>query len=189
MSVDYGSQQFQRPQFGHKPSDVVKPVSHEMVRGQLLLPARGLLLTGVLSVILAVGGVAGSLIYSVVNRENIQRGWIAQLYGPDAVGLSNSPSKLKRVRQEQERQRSRANAIFTMILGGTTIGFLALAAVSMAFVAAGILMPQLRNYRACRLFCLLAIIPGLSPLLILGIPFGIIGFLRLNQPHVRRAFD
>lgn len=189
MSSDYGVQQFQRPQFGHKPSDAVKPVSHETIRSQLLLPSRGLVLTGVLSLIIAISGVAYSIVHSGVNRDQMQRNLIVELFGPDALALDTKPTDVTRIKEVRARQIARANAIFTLRLGGIVIGFLALGALSMAYISGGVLMGQLRNYRTVRLITLMSIIPGLSPLVVAGIPFGIMAMTKLSRPHVRRAFN
>jgi hypothetical protein len=190
MSGDFGVQQFQQRQFGHKPSDVIREVSHETVRRTLRLPATGLLGTGLISLVISLGALAYGIVYSGTNRENLQRHWVLQLFGEDAAALrTDRAADQKRIKEEKELQVARANAAFTIVLGGIIVGCLLAAALSMAYVSGGVLMMQLRNYRACRVICVMAMIPVISPLLVLGIPFGIAGFAKLGRPEIRRAFN
>ena len=189
MSVDYGSQQFQQRQFGHRPSDAAKPVDHEFIRNSLKMPSKGLIVTGVLSIILSIGGLAGGIIYSSVNRENIQRYWVVQLYGSEIKlnpGGGRSNKHLERIKEQRE---GRAATAFTLVLGAIAIGCLTLTTLYMTFVSGGIMMGGLRKYNFCRIVCIMAMIPGLSPLLVAGIPFGIVGYTKLSRPGMKKAFN
>ena len=68
MSGDFGSQQFQQQQFKHKPSDMANAaLDHDTIRQELKMPAKGLLITGLLSVVLVIGGTMGSLVLSLIH--------------------------------------------------------------------------------------------------------------------------
>ena len=54
---------------------------------------------------------------------------------------------------------------------------------------AGWQMLKLRQYQACFLASILASIPGLSPCLCVGIPFGIWAIIALSRGEVKTAFD
>lgn len=187
MTNDYGQRQFQRQQFGHSPSEVQEAVDHESVREQLKKPARGLLITGLLSVLVAVGGLAGGIIYSAANKVSIQRHWTYQLFGEEIV-IRPGRGTSKKIKEEKERRDGQARAAFAMVLGAISIGCLMMASLYMMFVSGGIMMAQLKNYRMCKLICILATIPVISPLLVAGIPFGLMGLAQLRKAKVKKAF-
>jgi len=54
---------------------------------------------------------------------------------------------------------------------------------------AGWQMRKLWHYQACFLASILASIPGLSPCLCVGIPFGIWAIISLSRSEVKQAFD
>ncbi len=188
MSSDFGQQQFQKQQFKHKPSDTVKPIDHDSVRNSLKTAARGLLITGVLSAVISLTCLVGGIIYSATNKVEIQRYWVYQLFGEEIKLNASGRGDSKKTKELKERRDSQAQAAFTLVLGGVTIGCLALSSVYMLYISAGILLVQLRSYRMCKFACILALIPGISPLLVLGMPFGIIGLRQLNKREVRKAF-
>jgi len=53
----------------------------------------------------------------------------------------------------------------------------------------GLRMQRLTGYSFARIGAIIAIIPCVSPCLLLGIPFGIWGMSALNDQDVRKAFD
>lgn len=189
MSSDFNQQLFQRTQFKHKPSDVAKGIDHEAARKSLAVPARGLALTGFLSVLVALGGLAGGFVYSFSNEIEIKEYWSYQLFGdePEEERTTRRPDSKK----EEERKARKANkdqAAFTIVMGAIGIAGFALAALYMVFGVAGVMMGQLSKYRLCRIACILAMIPGLSPLIVAGIPFGIIGLKKLSNRDIKKAF-
>jgi hypothetical protein len=189
MSSDFNQQLFQRTQFKHKPSDLVQAVDHEAVKKSLAVPARGLAVTGILSVALAMGGLFGGFLYSFNNEVDIKEYWSYQIFGdePEPERTSRRPDSKK----EEERKARKANkdqAAFTIVMGVIGIGGMALGAMYMVFAVAGLMMGQLRKYRLCRIACILAMIPGISPLIVGGIPFGIIGLKKLSNRDTKKAF-
>jgi hypothetical protein len=52
----------------------------------------------------------------------------------------------------------------------------------------GLKMSHMQNYRMAVASSILALVPGVSPFLLLGIPFGIWSLVVLNNPEVRNAF-
>ncbi len=188
MTTDFGQQQFQRPQFGHDPSETAREIDHNSIRKRLKTPARGLLFTGILSVVIAIGGMAGGIVYSAMNRDTIQRYWVVQMFGEE-IKLNKRGGSSKRVKELKEKRDGQAQTAFALVLGGISIGCLMFASLYMLYVSGGILMGQLNNYKFCRMACLLACIPVLSPLVVAGIPFGIMGMAQLRKPEVKKAFD
>jgi hypothetical protein len=191
MSGDFGKQLFQKQQFRHKPSDMVQQVDHDMVREKLRLPARGLFGTGLLSVILVILGTIGGLVYGGAQREQLVDNLVWQIYGvnrqQESLDRNNLPDP-KAVKEAQAKRDAQANMVLTLTIGGIIIGAAVLCAFYCFAIAAGVLMGQLRNYRLCRLACILALIPVISPLLVAGIPFGILGLTQLNKPQIKKAF-
>ena len=191
MSGDFGQQQFQRQQFRHKPSDLASTsVDHDAIRARLSVPSKGLLFTGLLSVILVVAGTVGGLIYGSTQTDRIQRELVTRMFGAEAEPSSTRARRqdTKKEKEQKELRQSRANTVLTLALGGVIISSLILSSFYVFAVAGGILMGQLRNYKVCRIACILALIPVISPLLVAGIPFGIIGLAKLRDPDVKRAF-
>ena len=192
MSGDFGQQQFQRQQFKHKPSDIAREVDHEVIREQLKLPSKGLLATGLLSVILVVLGTIGGLIYGGSQTEQIVDNLVWQIYGVnrkvEKLDRNNRPDP-KAAKAAQEKRAAQATTVLTLTIGGIIIGSAVLCAFYCFSIAGGVLMGQLRNYNLCRVACILALIPVISPLIVVGIPFGIIGLSKLSKPEVKRAFS
>lgn len=188
MSNDLGQQLFQKQQFKHKPSDIAKPVDHESIRASLTLPARGLLASGILSLIIAVVALIGGVIYCASNKMEMQRYWVIQLFGEEIKLSTSGRGDSKKLVELKERRDSQAQTAFTMVLGAITIGGIVLSAIYMLFISGGIMMMQLRNHKMCKLACMVALVPGLSPLVVVGIPFGIIGLRQLSRKGVKKAF-
>ena len=192
MSGDFGSQQFQQQQFKHKPSDMANAaLDHDTIRQELKMPAKGLLITGLLSVVLVIGGTMGSLVYGTASKDKLVRHLIWNIYGVDVNAEPDRASRnqqTKAAEEDAERRDKQANTVLTLLIGGVIIVALTLCAIYFFAVSGGILMGQLRNYKVCKIACILAMIPVLSPLLVLGIPFGMMGLAKLNKPEVKRAF-
>lgn len=188
MSNDFGQQLFQKQQFKHKPSDIVKPVDHESIRSSLRLPARGLLAAGILSLIISVTAMIGGVIYCASNKIEMQRYWVIQLFGEEIKLSSSGRGDNKKLVELKGRRDSQAQTAFTMVLGAITIGGVILSSVYMLFISGGVMMMQLRNHKMCKMACIIALIPGLSPLLVVGIPFGILGLRQLSRRDVKKAF-
>jgi len=191
MSGDFGSQQFQRQQFKHKPSDIAKAVDHDVIREQMSLPAKGLFATGLISVILVILATIGGLYYGSTAREEIVDNLVWNMFGVNRqaeVLDRNNRVDPKAAKKAQEQRDAQATTVMTLTIGGIIIAAAVLCAFYCFAISGGILMGQLRNYNLCRMACILALIPVISPLIVVGIPFGIIGLSRLNKPEVKRAF-
>ena len=87
-----------------------------------------------------------------------------------------------------ERQDAQANAVLTISVGVLIITAAVLAAVYSLSMAGGILLGQLNNYKLCKIACIVALVPVLSPLVVVGIPFGLMGLMKLRNPDVKKAF-
>jgi len=193
MSGDFGNQQFQRQQFKHKPKDMAKAnIDHESIRQELSTPAKGLLYSGILSVILVIGATVGSLVYGATQTKSIVRNLVWNMYGIDTDADTTGGNRFKRSKAEKELEASRekqANTMMTLAIGVIIILGISMCAVYFFAISGGILMGQLSNYKVCRLACILALIPVVSPLIVVGIPFGLMGLAKLKKPEVKRAFN
>jgi len=192
MSGDFGKQQFQQQQFKHKPSDIAKSVDHDAVRESLKLPAKGLLITGLLSMLIVVFGTVGGLVYGGAQKDKFVNNLVWQIYGVNEVEEKldrNNQRDPKAAQKASERRAAQATTVMTLSIGAAIIGAAVLCAFYCFAISGGVLMGQLRNYNLCRLACIVALIPVISPLIVVGIPFGIIGLAKLNKPGVKRAFS
>lgn len=187
MSGDFGQQQFQRQQFKHKTTDLTKAIDSETVRNSLKLPARGLFFTGLLSILLVVFGTVGAFVYGSSQTETMVDNLVWQIFGVDR-NAKPAGKTTKFMEEEMERQDARANAVLTVSVGVLIISAALLAAVYSLSMAGGILMGQLNNYSLCRIACIVAMVPILSPLIVVGIPFGLMGLMKLRNPEVKKAF-
>ena len=112
MSGNFGQQQFQRQQFRHKPSDMAKrDVDHDAIRDKLKVPAKGLLITGILSVLIVIGGTAGGLIYGSTQTEQIVRDLTWRIYGVDEAdeSLLRLQRNSKKAKDAAARRQTRTN--------------------------------------------------------------------------------
>ena len=187
MSGDFGQQQFQRQQFKHKATDVGKSVDGETIRKSLNVPAKGLFFCGLLSIVLVVLGTIGAFVYGSSQTETMVDNLVWQIFGVDRTAKPSGKTT-KFMEEEKERQDAQANAVLTVSVGVLIISAALLAAVYSLSMAGGILMGQLNNYKLCQIACIVAMVPVLSPLVVVGIPFGLMGFLKLRNPDVKKAF-
>ena len=88
------------------------------------------------------------------------------------------------------------NVVLTMLQGigiSVVIGSLLLAIPSFGLHVfqsiCAAKMGRLESYRLAVTGCILSVIPGLSPLVYLGIPFAIWGIVLLRKPTIQQAFD
>ncbi len=192
MSGDFGTQQFQRQQFKHKPSDLARSIDHDAVRQELKVPARGLFVSGLLSVVLVLLGTVGALVYGGAQRDQLVDNLVWNIFGvnrqQEKLDRNNRPDP-KAEKKAKERRDAQATTVLTLTVGGVIIGAAMLSAFYCFAVAGGILMGQLTNYHLCRVACILALIPILSPLIVVGIPFGVMGLAKLRRREVKRAFS
>ena len=133
---------------------------------------------------------AGGLLYGSVQTDAIVEDLVFQFYGPEPSPPDGRRSFSEEEKEANEiRRKKQGDTVLLLVIGGILILSLAMCAVYMFAVAAGVLMGQRKNYKLCRLACIIALIPVLSPLLVVGIPFGMMGLAKLGKPEVRKAFS
>ncbi len=128
---------------------------------------------------------------SEIDHDRIQRELVWRMFGVQEDEPTSLGARRRETKKEEERKElreSRANTVLTLALGGVIISSLTLLSFYVFAVAGGVMMHQLRNYQLCRVACILAMIPVISPLIVVGIPFGVIGLAKLRDPDVKRAF-
>ena len=190
MSGDFGQQQFQQQQFKHKAKDLAKnKVDTDKIKACLRLPAQGLFISGLISVILTVGGAAGFLVYGSTKKDEIVAELTWRMFGVDEeVESERGNANSKKAKAAKKKRDSQANAAMTLLIGGIIITGLILSSFYIFAVSGGLLMGQLRNHKVCRIACIIACIPILSPLLVVGIPFALIGLKKLSNREVKKTF-
>jgi hypothetical protein len=181
----FRQRQFQKTQFGHDAREVPRPSYHEEARQTIAKPARGMMISAAVSVVLVFGIGAYALMTTLTNGEMIRsdmgRGYT--INGQDGSKLLGE--------ELDDFNHSKAvyvNAMFTMMTGGILIGTLALMTVNVFIVVTAGKMLQLKAHKLAFVASILCVIPVISPLLVVGIPFGIWSLIVLNKPHVLRGF-
>lgn len=187
MSSDYTQQQFQQQQFRHKPSDVAQAPTKEAIQERLRTVSRGLIITGALSVVIVVAMIGYGTVYLFSNQTAIQNQMGDYIFGKEAAPPARGNEKMEIERRE--KREARAQTALTLTMGGGAIVMFSLLACYTFALCGGILMSQLKNYRFCRIACIIAVIPVLSPLVVFGIPFGVTGLTKLSKPDIRKAFN
>ena len=190
MSSDFGQQQFQRQQFKHKASDLAKAVDKDAIREMLKVPAKGLFFSGLLSLVLIIGGTVGGLIYGSGQTEKLVDNLVWQIFGENRLeeAAAKNAKQSKALEKAKERRDAQAQTVLTLSIGGSIIAASVLCAIQCCSIAGGVLMGQLHNYKLCRMACIIAMVPVLSPLVVVGIPFGFMGLMKLKRTDVKRAF-
>lgn len=190
MSGDFGQQQFQRQQFKHKAADLSKAVDKDAIREALKVPAKGLFFSGLLSIALVFGGTIFGLIYGSSQTEKLVDNLVWQIFGENRVEEASAKNKKasKALEAAKERRDAQAQAVLTLSIGGGIILAAVLSVIYCCSVAGGVLMGKLHNYKLCRAACIMAMIPVISPLVVVGIPFGFMGLMKLKRPEIKRGF-
>ena len=191
MSASFGQKQFQRRQYKHKASDMdTKAVNYDALREKVKLPAYGLILTAGLSLLLTIGGLGFGVTYSAVQADLFKEQIAESMFGPVELPENLQSKQAQRAAEKViESRKSQAQMVVTLIVGGVIIGALVLSVVYMIALVGGVMMMRFRNYKLVRISCIMALIPLVSPLVVLGIPFGIWGLARLSQNEIRQAFN
>ena len=134
-------------------------------------------------------GAAGiGISYSAFQSEGIKDRLVEQMFG--RVEQQSGVFGGNKAEQElREKRQAQAQVVVTLMTGGVFILALILCVFYTIALAGGIMMRQFRNYKLCRIACTVALIPILSPLVVVGIPFGIWGLSRLSQADIKNAFS
>ena len=82
---------------------------------------------------------------------------------------------------------SRAWFVVTSSLYGVISGLVGLALAGF-LVFGGLKMMRLESHGIALAACILALIPCVSPCCLIGLPFGILGLVVINDPPVKQAF-
>lgn len=96
--------------------------------------------------------------------------------------LFTIPAELERMEQVHEAQKSRH-------LKGTIFSVLAVVTYNAAIVMGAIHMLRLKKRGRAKMGAILACVPICSPLIFLGIPFGIWALVTMNRTEVRSRFS
>ena len=92
--------------------------------------------------------------------------------------------RLAREKDEKQRESERNFIIFSLVSITGLIGIVC----SSVVLAGGLKMRQLKSYKLAYAGAAFATIPILSPLLVLGIPFGIWALITINDKEIKRYF-
>lgn len=188
----FGSQQFQKTQFGHKPHEEIRTDSpEEEIKKRVGKPAGWLKIISLLS--LAVLFIA--MAFQLINLSIHRQAWITYWNNISTESIrANAPRRRgsSGVSDEEEKAIKRAQTWnknrYTLWMGFVVVSYF----VQMCFLAfiavSAHKMANLKGYRQSWVASILAVIPCTGPLVILGIPFGIWAMLVLNDSNVKNAF-
>ena len=187
---NFGARQFQKTQFAHDPNAVAKgDAAEQVIRAKVARPALGLKIVSIISLVVILVGSIVEVGILMVNRDSI----IARMNDDYRAQLQarTTGRKRKLSKDQQEEMKVRAKwheNLFTIRMGSAIVGAFFGACIASFFVIAAYRMANLMGYRHAYAASILAMIPICSPLVVVGIPFGIWSFMVLNDKDVKRAF-
>ena len=188
--ANFGSQQFQKIQFGHNPNAIPKGEEAEReIAKKIAKPAKIMKLLGILSLLVNLIATGIGAVSLAVNKDSYIRTMNDQARAAIIAEAKRPTSKLNKEQQEEYSRRAKGNQNLMTILMGATVcsGFFA-AALSVFYIVAGHRMAQLTGYGQGLFASIMAIVPGCSIVGILGIPIGVWCLLTLQDKDVKRAF-
>ncbi len=191
--AEFGTQQFQKIQFGHKPHEEIKTGDTEKaVHKRIDKPASILKWMAILNLVLIGGGGLFYVSNLASQRHEYVDGWNAialdEYRSRKRVGAHN-PKITKKEEAEIKRETDWNKNYFTIILGFNTVVLFASMCFSTFIAVSAHKMTKLKGYNQGIVASVMSCIPGVSPLLLIGIPFGIWNLVALSSKDVRRAFD
>ena len=189
MDSNYSQQQFQRQQ-GANRAGPSGEIDMKALAERLKLPGYGLMITATLSLAVAIGGGIWVIAWTSGPEAATSKTALADaIYGESALNAETleyfSASRIAEARKKRDGELKIVNAI---MLGGEAILILFLASIYMWVLVGGFMLLNMRKYTLCRFACLIAVIPVFSPLLVAGMPFGIIALFRLTERRYKKAF-
>lgn len=99
------------------------------------------------------------------------------------------PGESKQQREERElREKKLAAEANFVSLATVFIAAMTLVLVNAVVLSGAIQMRQLKKHRSSVAAAAVAVIPLLSPLFVVGIPFGIWAMVKLGNPEIKRYF-
>lgn len=101
--------------------------------------------------------------------------------------VKGESAELRRERERLERMQQSERNFITFALVSITV--LISVVCSSVVLAGGIKMRQLKSYRFAYAAAAFATIPVLSPLLVLGIPFGVWALVIIQDKEIKRYFS
>jgi len=187
---DFGSQQFQKLQFGHNPNAISKGEEAEkFIASKLAMPASIMVILGTLTLVAVVLTTAISAMTFAANKDQIvdemKREARARITG-EARGTS---FKLNQQQQDELARVSKGHQnMMAVYMGLIVCSGVILATLATFYIVAGQRMKHLRGYNQAYFASVMALIPVCSPVGVLGIPIGIWLLILLKDKDVKRAF-
>ncbi|HMO14122.1 MAG TPA: hypothetical protein PKD64_00330 [Pirellulaceae bacterium] len=191
---DFGSSQFRKIQFGHKPHEEIKSEDIERsARERISVPAKILL---ILSILHIAGLAIFAMVYvggMTVNKGEWVEYWNELAREQHRANKRTSGAQNPRLNKKEEEELKKVYAwnenLFAIMLTAQIIQFFAGMCFAVFIAVAARNMMQLKRRRQAYIASILSVIPFTAPLFILGIPIGIWCLIALGHPDVKRAFD
>jgi hypothetical protein len=156
---------------------ITKAQALEMVRK----PAIGLLAVSGLAL-----GLASVTVFYYISQFAIE------IFVPDETIVEfeePDPKESLAVREAREKREKQLKAEGDFISAATVfLAFMMLVLLNSIVLAGALNMRKLRKHRSAVTAAGIAIIPIISPLLIVGIPFGVWAMVKLSDPEIKRYF-
>ena len=164
-----------------------KKVSRETILKQVKGPAMSLIIVSSIAIAVTIGAGAvglGARVQDFFNDEEFVMDE-KDTNVTDVRGKRLSKEEVDDIKQANKRQQDEATFLAVSMMAVPGLALLLL--YSIVLIGA-IKMKNLQSYKSSIIAGALSVVPVLSPLVIVGIPFGIWALIVLNKSHVKNAF-
>lgn len=156
-------------------------LTREQALKEVRRPAIGLISISALNLGLALISIFATVIYQGLQLIEPSDGDVA--YSAPKENESKQERELRIAREEKQKAEGNFISLSTVFVAAMTIIL-----VNAIVLSGGIKMLHLQKHSHAVTAAAISIIPILSPLLIVGIPFGIWAMIKLGNPEVKRYF-
>ena len=191
----FGTQQFQKTQFAHKPhQEVGAEKTGDDVRARLKTPGTLMMITGAISLLASLG----IMVFSLLDQSTNKDAWV-QSWNQDAADRmlaekqAQSNSFRNQVLSDDEekvlaKKRVWNKNYYTIQMFGTAVIYFIAMVFATLFIVSGHKMKKLQGYKQSWVVAILMAVPCTSPMFLLSMPIGIWSIVVLKDPDVKKAF-
>ena len=190
---NFGSQQFQKLQFGHKPHEEIRTDDVEkQVEQQVAKPARLVKILCLVWLLVLFGMMAFRVVDLSINRDAWIKAWDEEALADIRARKSGGGFRQQILTADEEKEIERIKSWnknkFTLWLGFTVVFSFASMCFGAFIAVSAHKLINLEGRVQGMVAAIMCLIPFVSPFVILGIPFGIWLLVLLNKDDVKKTF-